>query len=84
MSRITISGGFHNTSEFAINVKLKNGRPSLSYGQAKRIRDTLCGVRGCCCGITKNIVVDGVDKSELMAAIFDAETTETWKCLNRK
>tara|TARA_R110000868_G_scaffold189775_3_gene433331 strand:+ start:1921 stop:2151 length:231 start_codon:yes stop_codon:yes gene_type:complete len=56
--KITLSGGFHNSSD--INLRLKNNE--LSEGQYKRLNKHMCGVQKCICG-WRGYELDGIDRA---------------------
>ena len=49
MKKVTLKNNFHGTSVTV--VVPPNGR--LTANQAKKVRQKLCGMRGCCCGVIR-------------------------------
>ena len=69
----TVSGGFHNAGEITMRAKSDSrGGISLSTGQAKRLGNHMCGIKGCICGMHHGWLVDGVSRSDLAEALTDA------------
>ena len=70
---VTVSGGFHNAREINIRAKVDpRGGIKLSEGQAKRLGNHMCGIKGCICGMHHGWLVDGVTRDELSEAISEA------------
>ena len=70
---VTVSGGFHSASEISLRAKVDpRGGIKLSDGQAKRLGNHVCGIRGCICGMHHGWLVDGVSKGDLAEAMHDA------------
>lgn len=71
--QVTISGGFHNAAEITIRAKVgPRGGILLSQGQAKRIGNHMCGMKGCICGMHHGWLIDGVSRGELSEALLEA------------
>ena len=71
----TVSGGFHNASEITMRAKVDpRGGVVLSQGQAKRLGDHMCGVKGCICGMHHGWLVDGLSRGDLAEALMDANS----------
>lgn len=71
--QITVSGGFHDADEITIRAKVDpRGGIKLSQGQAKRLGDHMCGVKGCICGMHHGWLVSGVSRNDLSEALADA------------
>lgn len=71
--QITVSGGFHNVGDITLRAKIDpRGGIMLSAGQAKRLGDHMCGVKGCICGMHHGWVIDGVTRGDLAEALMDA------------
>ena len=82
---ITMSGGFHNASEITIRAKIDpRGGIVLSEGQAKKISNHMCGVKGCICGMRHGWIIEGSDRGELSEALNETDArTHLNSCRNR-
>lgn len=82
---IAISGGFHNASEITIRAKIDpRGGIVLSEGQAKKISNHMCGVKGCICGMHHGWIIEGSDRGELSEALNETDArTHLNSCRNR-
>jgi hypothetical protein len=70
---ITVSGGFHNADEITLRAQIDpRGGIKLSEGQAKRLGDHMCGVKGCICGMHHGWLVRGISRNDLSEALADA------------
>lgn len=70
---VTVSGGFHNAGEINIRAKVDpRGGIKLSDGQAKRLGNHMCGMKGCICGMHHGWLVEGVSRGDLSEALADA------------
>lgn len=73
VTKITLSGGFHNNGEINIFVDIKNRalidwngdkdtigllRESMTPYQRKRLEKHFCGIRGCVCGSWERADID--------------------------
>ena len=56
--KITLSGGFHNSSP--IDLRIKNNE--LSLGQYKRLSNHMCGIKECVCG-WRGYELDGINRN---------------------
>jgi hypothetical protein len=71
--QVTVSGGFHKADEITIRAKVDpRGGIKLSQGQAKRLGNHMCGVKGCICGMHHGWLVSGVSRNDLSEALADA------------
>ncbi len=71
---VTISGGYHNASEITIRAKIDpRGGIIVSEGQAKKISNHMCGVKGCICGMHHGWIVEGLDRGELGEALNETD-----------
>ena len=68
ITTITVSGGFHNSSP--ISLRLRDG--AMSVGQYKRLRNHMCDMKGCICGMRHGWEIDGIHPADLAEAMQNA------------
>jgi len=73
MTKVIVSGGFHNSDE--ITILFKNNR--LSIGQYKRLERHFCGIDGCVCGAVSRADIEGIPHDIFMNAVENA-MYEAW------
>lgn len=74
LTKITLSGGFHNVSRIDLRIK----DDALSLGQYKRLSNHMCGIKNCVCG-WRGYELNGINKHDFDEIVMNAGYKSTIK-----